>query len=281
LECNYYRWITTTPDELRTAIRQTHALGMRVLLKPHVDLIDNHMPCGKYWRGDIGKDFDAEQWNAWFESYEAMFLPLATMAEEEGVEALSMNCELIHANKQSDLWKKLVAKTRAIFSGKLTVAANWYPGPTGVDWWSVLDWIGIDAYYPLKSTTMDGLRHEWDVLLDALDLVHKVENKPVLFTEVGFPSGSGLRDDHPTAADYALQATQYEALMLATQSRSWFLGFHWWNWDTDPGYAQGDSCFTPQWKPSSAVLAQYYNGTLPTPDKSDPAVCIGFGKCTS
>jgi hypothetical protein len=56
----------------------------------------------------------------------------------------------------------------------------------------------------------------------------------VFFTEIGYPSGNGLRWQHPSAADYQLQADQYEGLFLATQGEEdWFLGANWWNWETE------------------------------------------------
>ena len=283
VECAYYQWITTTDEQIRQAIQHAHSLGLKVLLKPHVDLIEDHMPCGKNWRGDIGKYFGESQWKEWFKSYTNNFLPLVALAASEGVEAISLNCELIEAESQSDAWKTLVSQVRQKFRGKLTVSTNWYPGPKAVDWWTAVDWIGVDAYYPLKGSSLEALKLEWDVILDALDEFRKKNgNKELLFTELGFPSGTGLRDNHPTEADLVFQATNYQALIEATAEREWFLGVHWWNWDTDSGYSPGDDCFTPQFKPASQVLASFYGGQAPNVTASTPpGQCIGFGKCTS
>src|SRR5262249_21705872 len=120
-------------------------------------------------------------------------------------------------------------------------------------------------------------------VLDSIEALSVQQNKSVIFTELGFPDGSGLRNYTPTSGDYALQATQYEAVFEATQSRSWFLGTFWWNWETDAAYAPGDDCFTPQWKPATDVLRKYYNATQPppTPPANIVAQCYGLGKCTS
>ncbi len=100
---------------------------------------------------------------------------------------------------------------------------------------------------------MSSLVAEWKPILDELEDLSSNLNKSVIFTEIGFPVGSGLRNYHPTQADYQLQvrnhlsglhwfcikhklqANQYEAVFDATSGRQWFLGCFWWNWDTDPG----------------------------------------------
>ena len=56
------------------------------------------------------------------------------------------------------------------YSGKLTYAANWgaidqnVGGYQNVPWWNQLDYIGIDAYFPIASqnnTTLAGLTAAW------------------------------------------------------------------------------------------------------------------------
>ncbi len=147
LECNYYSFVTTKDAELRAAIQKTHSLGMKVMLKPHVDLLENHLPCGKFWRGEIGTSFSSQDWQEWLESYTSMILPYAKMAEEESVELFSVNCELYVANMNApeELWRQLISKIRSVYSGKLTVASNWSPFPSTVKWWDAVDYIGVDA----------------------------------------------------------------------------------------------------------------------------------------
>jgi hypothetical protein len=141
-----------------------------------------------------------------------------------------------------------VFQIRSVFRGKLTVASNWSPPPSSVSWWSSVDYIGIDAYFPLKGKNVSSLVDEWKPIMDSLEQFSSKLNMSVIFTEIGFPDGSGLRDYTPTSNDYTLQAAQYEALFVASLSRRWFLGTFWWNWVTDPAFAPGDDCYTPQWK---------------------------------
>ncbi len=49
-ECKYYQFVTERLENTRKAVQAAHALGFKVMLKPHVDLLQNHLPCGAYWR---------------------------------------------------------------------------------------------------------------------------------------------------------------------------------------------------------------------------------------
>lgn len=92
----YYEFITLTTQEVQAAVRHAKSLGLKVMLKPHVDLLRDNKPLGRFWRGDIGGcpaswdpppvgviPFTAAEWDAWFTSYKAAFLPYAQLAEAE------------------------------------------------------------------------------------------------------------------------------------------------------------------------------------------------------
>jgi hypothetical protein len=58
---------TPTDADLAYVIARAHQLGMRVMLKPHVDRQDDSI-----YRGTIGTQFTTEaEWQAWFDSYRA------------------------------------------------------------------------------------------------------------------------------------------------------------------------------------------------------------------
>ena len=97
------------------------------------------------------------------------------------------------------------------------MAVNWYPPPQTVSWWDAVDVIGVDAYWPLKGTTVAALEREWRPVLDMLQALSAAVRRPVVFTELGFPVGSGLRNFTPSPRDYQLQADQYEAVFRATR----------------------------------------------------------------
>jgi hypothetical protein len=135
----YYEFVTLTDAELRAAIRQAHSLGLRVMLKPHIDLLRDNKPRGRFWRGDVGgcpegmppaphppagvTPFTSSQWATWFASYSKFIGSYAALAQAEGVEMLAVNTELYCPNKQEEQWRRVVAETRNTFHGLLTVAA--------------------------------------------------------------------------------------------------------------------------------------------------------------
>ena len=141
---DYYTYVTVTDAELELAVQRAKQRGLKVMLKPHVDPLTDNAPIGKTWRGDIGQFFAPRQWDAWFESYGTMLLHYASMGERLGVEMLSVNCELIAANNQTARWRELVSRTRKVFSGRLTTAPNGHGHEYWVDWFDVLDIIGVD-----------------------------------------------------------------------------------------------------------------------------------------
>ena len=64
----YYVYVTISDAEIVAAIRQAKALGLSVLLKPHVDPLTHNAPLGPTWRGEIGEFYNESQWDQWFES---------------------------------------------------------------------------------------------------------------------------------------------------------------------------------------------------------------------
>eukprot|EP00051_Salpingoeca_urceolata_P002198 m.48023 g.48023 ORF g.48023 m.48023 type:complete len:661 (+) comp11963_c0_seq1:124-2106(+) len=295
-EQDYYTFVTLTSDEVTATIRHAHALGLRVMLKPHVDLLRNHKPAGAFWRGDIGgcpatwntsvTPFTDAQWDAWFASYAEFLMPYAQLAEREHVEMLSVNTELYCPNRQEQRWRALVPRVRAVYSGLLTVAQI-KGHEMELKWWDIVDVIGIDAYYSIPGDTVAELVYSWQSHVSlAKQLSDAYGGKPVAFTEIGYCSGHCSRSHVPSVGDYAKHALHYQAVLDAfANSEDWFLGVFFWNWNSDPGFwnpTQPDDCLTPQWKPAEDVLRWYWNATQPKPDRhaAAPALCMGAGKCT-
>ena len=264
-----------------------------MLLKPHVDLLNDEKPVGRFWRGDIGGcpatdwnpppegvvPFTAAEWTAWFASYTEFFMPYVQMAAAERVEMLSMNCELYCANREQQHWRQLVQQVRQVYRGKLTVSQ--IDGhEQALLWWDAVDIIGIDAYYSTPGHTAAEMVYSWQTPQKIARGLHQKYGKPILYTEIGMCSGGCRRDRIPTAADLAWHATKYEAVFEAFRGESYFLGSFWWNWDTDPGTSLLDDCLTPQGKPAEDVLRKYYRATEPKPTTLRQPICIGQGRCT-
>ncbi len=254
---------STPAASVDLAVQEFHNRGMQVLLKPNVDVADGS------WRGDItGSD-------AWFNDpngYKAFVGRWATWAETRGVEGLAIGCEFTATQAETARWRETTALARTSFSGWLTYAANW-DAYQAVPWWDDLDYIGIDAYFPLTADadpTLAQLTAAWAGHANAIEawLLSLPPEAPddVLFTEIGYRSIDGANIEPwawspygPNGLDLQEQADCYAAAFGATVDRAWLDGYYWWNWETfpQPGSDLWND-FTPQNKPAEFVLRAFY-----------------------
>lgn len=214
------------------AVNKAHSLGMKVMLKPHVDV-----KAGQ-WRGDIIPSKE------WFSGYKNYIVHYAQLASQCNVELFSIGTELANTTTPSwqSSWEEVIQEVKKVFSGALVYSANWNEYNT-IGFWDKLDFIGIDAYFPLttkKNPTKEELIAAWEPHAANIDkwLKEKKINKPVVFTEIGYCSADGT-NTQPWATLSNLseesvdQQEQADALgaMLETCSRyAWFRGFYWWNY---------------------------------------------------
>jgi hypothetical protein len=131
-------------------------------------------------------------WSAWFASYERFILHYARLAEANGFEAFAVGTELGGTTSRTADWKRLIARVREVYPGKLTYCANWNGEPEAVGFWRDLDFIGIQAYYPLAGTDDPTKRRSppRPPIASKLEaLAARTGSRS--FTEVGFRSQSG------------------------------------------------------------------------------------------
>ena len=254
-----YRDPRLTPDNqgVINVIDQIHRLGMKVLLKPTVDIADGT------WRGGIRFESE-EDWRAWFSSYRYFVDYYAELAAEYGVEEFCVGVELdetVHRNKD---WRQIIEDVRTRFEGPLTYAANW-SSYWNVPFWDALNYVGIDAYFQLATaggTSPEELLTAWVPWVAELETFYEIVKKPILFTEIGCCSVTGasaqpwdwtiLGD-----VDFQEQAHYYEAAFLAVWNKPWFHGFYWWTWQPESREID-DTGYTPQGKPAERILTQWY-----------------------
>jgi hypothetical protein len=258
----YTTTATPTDEDLVHVINQAHSLGMKVMLKPHLDLANDP----SHWRGDIGSGFSESDWIAWFTSYKSFINHYAQLAQTAGVDQFCVGTELVSTEFRATDWQSVIAEVREFFMGTLTYAAN--QGSEGsISWWNKVDFIGVDAYYPLTNKndpTLDELKAAWVPLAASLKTLSENWGKHVVFTEIGYRSQDGA-NRHPWdyqisgALDLQEQADLYRALFESVFNQDWFAGTFWWSWDPDP--FQGGPCdmgYTPHDKTAEAVLRLWY-----------------------
>ena len=236
------------------------------MLKPHVWL---HHQSAERWRGTIAMNSE-EDWEAWFRSYGNFILHYAALAEAEGVEIFCIGVELARtAIEREQDWRDLVAAIRKRYRGPLVYAANWWEEYDRIGFWDALDYIGVNAFFPLSDVpdpSAETLFAKADSVAGELALLHQRTGKPVLFTEVGFKStrGTSMRPwqwprRFEPEIDLEAQARCYEAVLRVFWNKPWFSGMYWWKWfsDLDRGGAVHPG-FTPRGKPAEAVLSEWY-----------------------
>jgi hypothetical protein len=262
---------TPTDFDLVHAITQAHSLGMRVMLKPHLDL--NNDP--SHWRGQIGEGFTTEaEWQAWFASYRAFINRYAALAQANGVEQFAVGTELVGTSGREVDWRSVISDVRALYSGPITYASNHSGEETSIKWWDAVDYIGVDAYYPLtykNDPTVAELKTAWLTPTLTLENLSNQYNKPIIFTEVGYRSVDGANQrpwEYQSGAtiDLQEQADCYRAVLETFWGKPWFRGIYWWYWSTDPNQGgPGDMDYTPHNKPAETILQSYYRPSVYLP----------------
>ncbi len=258
-----------SPDDssVKHVIKQAHKLGLKVMLKPHVDLIDRYD--GTYWRADIGFTTESD-WNEWFKSYTEFITNYAKMAQYYDVEIFCVGTELEFTTTKDDKWREVISAIKKEYKGKLVYASNW-DNFKNVKFWDELDYAGIDAYFPLTNKAnpdLEELKKGWDKWKFEIAEWAKSINKPVLFTEIGYPSTSHApytpwQEGCYGNPDLGIQAKCYEAFFETIWNEPWLKGVYWWKWDTSVhAGGQNNRQFTPQNKPAEKILETRYKDII-------------------
>jgi len=267
---------TPTDADLVHAIAQAHRYGLKVMLKPHVDLANDP----SHWRGQIGEYYSESDWAHWFSSYQKFINHYAELAQANHAEQFCAGTELSGTELREKNWRIIIAGIRQHYSGSLTYAAN-HGDENRLNWWDAVDIIGVDAYYPLtgkNDPTVDELKTAWQPIVTSLAALASARSKSIIFTEIGYRSQDGT-NQHPWdwqiggTIDLQEQRDAYQAAFESFYNQAWFSGFYWWSWDTNP--TLGGPCnmdYTPYDKPAEQVVRAWYGAraairpVIPVPD---------------
>jgi hypothetical protein len=250
-----------TDEAVIHAIRAAKSRGMTVLLKPQIWL-------RRSWPGEIELRAVEEE-ERFFREYGRWIRHYALMAERNGVELLAIGTELSKVTRgRTSRWETIIRDTRLLYNGQLVYAANWGDEVEQIGFWPLLDFIGVDFYYPLSSEDSpsdEALREGFESALEPIRALSRRLSKPVLLTEIGYgstrsPWKSPHSSDHGREPSAEHQARAYQAAFSAlADETSWIRGMYWWKWPTDLALGgAGDPGFTPNGKPAEEVIRNGY-----------------------
>lgn len=257
---DYNSAFTPSDESVVHMISFAHQLGLKVMLKPHLDLLNDP----NHWRGQIGQNFNEALWQQWLNSYRQFILHYALMAAENGVEQFCIGCELDSTVSRVQDWRQIISEIRQIYPGPLVYADDQVESrPEAVTFWDALDLIGQDLYPTLTAKvnpSVSDLCYGWSRLLVKIKALSEKWGKPVLITEIGYRSVRGAAQDpwdweKQGPVDLVVQRKCYEAALKMVAGRPYLTGMFWWQWLPDPtiGGPQ-DTGFSPHGKPAEQVL---------------------------
>jgi hypothetical protein len=174
---------TPTDASLQLFIRAAHARGMAVMLRPTLD--EANLRSVDRWRGQI----EPGNVKRWFSTYSELIAHYAELAESERVASLSVGVEFESMEQYHDEWRSLISKVRDGYSGLVTYSFNFARQDYGFA--DALDFVGLDAYYPLEASTgatVEQLDAAWAPAIAALARLEAATGKEIVLTEVGLRS---------------------------------------------------------------------------------------------
>jgi hypothetical protein len=257
---------TASDDAVVKAIDDAHARGLKVMLKPHIDISDGTT------RWDIRPANPAR----WFGDYKRMMVSYASLAEAHHVELVSVGTELVTMSDSNyySYWADVIGGVRSVYHGPITYAAS----TTECDYLSfagLLDYLGLDVYFSLSDNsepTLEELMTGWTDYhgyygdgnwLASIEQWQSYWNKPVIFTELGFRSvkyvGLAPWDWSAGVYDGLNQARAYEAAFRVLGNKPWLAGVFWWDWMVGENTGgSGNTDYTIINKPAEDVVKSWY-----------------------
>lgn len=246
-------------EGITTFIKEARARGLRVLLIPHLWVETSG------WRGEI--DHSPENWPIYQQEYRDFVLTWADIAEAAGADALSVGVECKSwSGRFGGFWTELIGTLRSRFGGLLTYSANW-DEVENVLFWDQLDFIGINAFYPLAQ---ENGASDAEYLAGARrwipELAHQAEvlDMPILFVEVGYTTRTDAAVEpwlwpdgmENVVIDEREQARALQAMFDAFLPEDFFAGFFVWRYyaNLDDVTQEAIWGFSPHAKLAEATL---------------------------
>lgn len=179
-----FQWWGEKDEGVIALINYAQTKGLKVMVKPQIWMLDG------VFTGDFSLNTET-QWSSFETIYKNYIMHFANIAD-------SMNCELFSigtefktfVEERPQFWSDSIDSVRTVFSGDLTYAENW-DAFQNFPHWNQLDYIGIDAYFPLSNASTPTVQEcidGWAPHLTSIASVQDQAGIPVIFTEFGYRS---------------------------------------------------------------------------------------------
>ncbi|MBF2709600.1 glycoside hydrolase family 113 [Flavobacterium soyangense] len=244
---------------ITTTTNLAKSRGIKTMMKPQLWVMGSYT--GVF---TLSSESD---WLIWENDYRNYILHFATLSETLGIEMFCIGTEMkLVVQNRPAFWNDLIDRVRKVYRGKLIYAANW-DEYLQVPFWDKLDYIGIDAYFPVSNSitpTVDEVVTNWNAHINKINQLRNTFSKNVIFTEIGYKSVDKTTFEpwNPTSTNLNFQAqtNAYQGFFEAFANKSWFKGAFLWKWypknETSGGLGNED--YTPQNKPVEALIKKCF-----------------------
>lgn len=258
-----WQWWGEKKKGIINTIVDAKKLGYQIMLKPHL------------WKhnGAFTGDHEyvkEEDWKLFEKSYREYILNYVKLADSLNVELFCIGTEWgKFVAKRGEFWDALIKEVRVKYKGKITYAANWDEYQK-VSFWKQLDYIGVDAYFPLvnkKTPEVKELKKALSEYKNELEDLSEKLQTPILFTEYGFRSrdfaaNKPWESDRQGEVNIQTQVNCYKAFYQSFWDEEYVAGGFIWKWFVNYNSVGGESNndFTPQRKlRTEKVIKEVYS----------------------
>ncbi|MGB8984538.1 MAG: hypothetical protein WCC12_21910 [Anaerolineales bacterium] len=253
-------------------VETAHNLGLRVMTEHYID----SSGWAEHWAGEIGDEYNEQQWAEWFASYGKMIMHYAELAETAGTDYLVISSELDSTTQREKEWRELIARVREVYHGKISMAYSEEYALREVQFWDALDAITIHPYYldlpGVTDPTVEQLTQAFIPHADRLAELSEKWDRPILISEVGFWSVHTISQnynnlDSSNQIDLQEQADLFQAVFNAFYDKEWLQGIFWYAFEGSSNHAEPWNIHNDFiGKPAEDVIRSYYGAPpMPTP----------------
>jgi hypothetical protein len=236
--------------------------GLESILKPHLWVHGA-------WPGEIEMQSEAH-WAEWFMQYGEFIGYFADFAEKHQIPVLCIGTELEKTVHREADWRKIIENIRSRYRGRIVYAAN-FTEYDKIKFWDALDYIGIQAYFPLaesENPSQKELDKTWGKVIPQIEKVVSNFQKPVIFTEIGYCNTADAavspwiwpHERKGTEVSEQVQAKCYQAFFDNVWKKDWLAGVYFWKWY--PQVRGSEIDFTPQGKEAAEVMRREFLGEI-------------------